>query len=88
MFEAQKLVCTPFLSLNLWFEYTSLSWGFRSKAVIMHKGRAAVQLDSAFTGVSMHVIVQKADGSSHLDVCVFLTENLLHGHESWILAAV
>jgi hypothetical protein len=84
----KNLVCTPFLSLNLWFEFTSLSWGCRSKAVIMQNGRAAVQLNSAFSRASMHVIVQKTHGSSHLDVCMFVTENLLHGHESWMLAAV
>lgn len=84
----KNLVCTPFFSLNLWFEITTLSWGCRSKALIMQNGKAAVQLDTAFWRVSMHVIVQKAHGSSHLDVCMFLTANLLYGHESWILATV
>jgi hypothetical protein len=54
----------------------------------MQNGRAAVQLNTAFSRVSKHVIVQKAHGSSHLDVCMFLTENLMYGHESWMLAAV
>jgi len=48
MFEAQKLFCTPFLSLNLWFEFTTVSWGSRSEAVIMQNGSEAVQPDTAF----------------------------------------
>jgi len=50
MFEAQNLVCTPFLSLNLWFEFTALSWGCRSEAMIMQNGSEAVQHDTALNG--------------------------------------
>jgi hypothetical protein len=53
----KSLVCAPFVILNLWFEFTTLSWGCRSEAVIVQNGRAAVQLDTAFSRLSMHVIV-------------------------------
>jgi hypothetical protein len=77
MFEAQKsglyTICEP----EFVVEFTTLSWYCRIKAVIMQHGRAAVQLDTAFSRVSMHVIVQTAHDSSHLDTCMFLTGNLL-----------
>jgi hypothetical protein len=77
----KSLVCAPFVILNLWFEFTTMSWGCRSEAVI-------VQLDTAFSRLSMSVIVWKAHRSSRLDVGMFVTENLLYGRESWMLAAV
>jgi hypothetical protein len=79
MFEAQKSGLCIIFEPEFMVEFTTLSWGCRSKAIIMQNGREAVQHATAFP--SMHVIVQKAHGSSHLGICMFLTENVLYSHE-------